>query len=115
VAEEFEKLKPFYSFNFDSVKSKQLSLITDIVNGHNCFGLLPTAYGKSATFFLLPLLRSAIEKKKFFSLIVSPIKSLMLDQVDQLTACGIKSVDLGPNMTEKQKQEMSLKRQTASN
>ena len=108
VAEEFEKLKSFYSFNFDSLKSKQLSLITDIVNGKDCFGLLPIGYGKSATFFLPPLLRSALENKKFYSLIVSPMKSLMLDQVDQLTACGIKSVALGPDMTEEQKKGFGI-------
>ena len=56
----------------------QYNIIVNALKGHNTLGLLPTGAGKSICYQLPALLQPAI------SFVVSPIKSLMLDQKQDL-------------------------------
>ncbi len=78
-----EILKKYWGYN--SFRELQEEIITSILNGYDTLGLLPTGGGKSIT-FQVPTL--AIEG---MAIIVTPIISLMKDQVDNLVARGIKA------------------------
>ncbi len=57
--------------------------------------VLPTGYGKSMSYILPPLILNEIEPdKKHMALVISPLKSLMLDQHATLKTHGISSMAL---------------------
>ena len=68
------------------LKPKQAKIIKQLERGRDVFGLLPTGYGKSATFILPHLVtgRNVI--------VVSPLIALMHDQYQNLTQRGIQAV-----------------------
>lgn len=65
-------------YGFDSFKSGQIEIIVNTLNRNDTVGLLPTGGGKSLTYQICTFLQPAI------SFIVAPIKSLMVDQVQNL-------------------------------
>jgi superfamily II DNA helicase RecQ len=58
----------------------------------NLIGIFPTGYGKSVCFQMLPLIHDAIYDRKHIGLVISPVKSLMIDQCQQTQILGISSV-----------------------
>ena len=58
----------------------------------NLIGIFPTGYGKSVCFQMLPLIHDAIYDRKHIGLVISPVKSLMIDQFQQTQKLGISSV-----------------------
>ena len=48
-------VKEKYRLKYD-LKKEQLDIISSIVSGRSCFGILPTGFGKSLTFYLPPLI-----------------------------------------------------------
>jgi len=80
-------------WNIDNLKDKQIEIINELLLGNDVIGLLPTGYGKSMCYILPPL----IIKKVVF--IISPLISLMEDQIDKLKKKKIKCTALhGNNM-----------------
>lgn len=67
-------------FGYDSFREGQLEIIMNCLNGEDTVGLLPTGGGKSLTYQICVMLQPAI------SFVVVPIKALMLDQFNNLTA-----------------------------
>lgn len=65
-------------FQFDTFNPGQLSVIINALKGKDTIGLLPTGGGKSLIYQYVALLQPCI------SFIVTPIKSLMKDQRDNL-------------------------------
>src|SRR5438874_13467517 len=70
-------------FGFTSFRPLQEQIIRDSLAGRDVFALLPTGGGKSLCFQLPALTRPGL------TLVVSPLISLMKDQVDALQASGI--------------------------
>lgn len=62
----------------------QLAIVERVLRREDVIGLLPTGAGKSITFQLPALLSPGL------TLVIDPIKSLMQDQVDNLSALGVK-------------------------
>ena len=65
------------------LKAKQIETINHIYNESDCISILPTGYGKSAIFQLLPWI---FQYKRgtthpLITIVVSPLNSLMHDQV----------------------------------
>lgn len=71
------------SFGFAAFRPLQEEIIGDVMAGRDVFALLPTGGGKSLCFQLPALMLPGL------TVVVSPLISLMKDQVDALQASGI--------------------------
>jgi ATP-dependent DNA helicase RecQ len=84
------------SCGYQQLKFEQSSIINHFVNGYDVFGCLPTGFGKSACFVMLPMifdyLDSCSTTNGSIIKVVSPITSLMNDQVSSCTSMGISAV-----------------------
>ena len=68
-----------------SFRPCQLEIIQSVLAGNDTLGLLPTGGGKSVTFQIPALILPGV------TLVVTPLISLMKDQVDHLRQAGIKA------------------------
>lgn len=84
ILELNEALK--YFFDYDGFKQGQEEVIRSVLKKENTLAVLPTGSGKSIC-YQLPALIS-----KGLTVVVSPLISLMIDQVNELTAGGVKQV-----------------------
>ncbi|MDX6406161.1 MAG: ATP-dependent helicase RecQ [Blastocatellia bacterium] len=83
-------LKQF--FGFDSFRPLQEEIIRDALAGRDVLALLPTGGGKSLCFQLPALARAGL------TVVVSPLISLMKDQVDALQASGVPATFLNSSL-----------------
>lgn len=74
------------TFGYKSFREGQEAIIEDVLNGRDVLGILPTGTGKSICYQLPAKLLPGV------TVVVSPLISLMMDQVKQLKAKGYKSV-----------------------
>ena len=70
-------------FGFRKFKKEQLMLIRSIMEGRDSFGILPTGYGKSLCYQIPALSMTGV------TLVISPLISLMKDQVDAVRDRGV--------------------------
>ena len=70
-------------WGYDSFRELQPQIIESVLTGHDTLGLLPTGGGKSITFQVPALLLPGL------TIVVTPLISLMKDQVDNLRQRGI--------------------------
>lgn len=73
-------------FQYSSFRQGQKEIIEDVLKGNNVLGILPTGSGKSICYQLPSILLDGV------TVVVSPLISLMLDQVKQLKANHFKRV-----------------------
>ena len=86
-------------FGYDSFRDGQREIVEALVNGENTLASCPTAFGKSICYQLPALIHSGL------SIVVSPLISLMKDQVDNLLKKGITSGGfINSTQTEKERQ-----------
>ena len=79
-------------FGYAAFRSLQENIIRDALAGHDVFVLMPTGGGKSLCFQLPALMRDGL------TLVVSPLISLMKDQVDALQTSGIAATFLNSTL-----------------
>ncbi len=80
-------------WGYDSFRPLQRDIIDSVLAGRDTIGLLPTGGGKSVTFQVPAMLLPGI------TVVVTPLISLMKDQVDNLNAVGIRAVYLHSGLT----------------
>src|ERR1700745_2348718 len=79
-------------FGYDEFRQLQEEIINEALAGRDVFGVVPTGGGKSLCFQLPALLRDGL------TIVVSPLISLMKDQVDALQTSGIPATFLNSTL-----------------
>ena len=80
-------------WGYDSFRPLQSEIVTSALSGHDTLGLMPTGGGKSITFQVPGLMMEGV------TIVVTPLISLMKDQVDNLKRRHIKAVTFHSGMT----------------
>lgn len=82
-----------YYYGYDSFRTGQEEIISEILHGQPVLAVLPTGAGKSICFQLPSLVLKGV------TLVISPLISLMKDQAEALTARGIPAAYLDSSMS----------------
>ncbi|MFY0669107.1 MAG: DNA helicase RecQ [Alteromonas stellipolaris] len=94
-------------FGYDEFRDGQGDVIHHVCKGGDALVLLPTGGGKSMCYQIPALIRAGT------GIVVSPLISLMQDQVEQLKALGVKAAYL--NSTLSQEEQARISEQMVSN
>jgi ATP-dependent DNA helicase RecQ len=87
-------------FGYDSFRGDQAEIIQQVVGGGDALVLMPTGGGKSLCYQIPALVREGT------GVVISPLIALMQDQVDALSAVGVRAAFL--NSTQDQAQRMRV-------
>lgn len=88
------------TFGFDSFRSGQAEIISAILCGNDVMAVMPTGSGKSLCYQLPAILRDGL------TVVVSPLISLMRNQVAQLRSYGIAAASLNSANTPEESNEI---------
>lgn len=83
-------------FGYDSFRPGQEEIIDQILSGRDVLAVMPTGAGKSLCYQLPALLMPGI------TVVVSPLISLMMDQVKALNEAGVHAAYINSSLTETQ-------------
>lgn len=83
-------------FGYDSLRKGQSELIEGILQGKDVLGIMPTGAGKSLCYQLPALMLEGT------TIVVSPLISLMSDQVKALNQAGVHAAYINSSLTENQ-------------
>jgi ATP-dependent DNA helicase RecQ len=86
-------------FGFDAFRPLQEQIIRDALAGRDVFAVLPTGGGKSLCFQVPALISPGL------TIVVSPLISLMKDQVDALQASGVPATFLNSTLSVSESRE----------
>ena len=85
-------VKAAQSLGYSDLKQEQKAVLKSFVEGKDVFVALPTGYGKSLCYALLPWIfdmKRGLVEKTSICMIVSPLIALMKDQSTSFTSKGI--------------------------
>ncbi len=88
-------------FGYDEFRGLQQQIVEHVTAGKDCLVLMPTGGGKSICYQIPALSFDGL------TIVVSPLISLMKDQVDALRANGIQAAYLNSSLTWQQEQEIA--------
>ena len=94
AADKFEVLKQF--FGYSSFRNGQEELVDALLSGQDVLGIMPTGAGKSLCYQVPAIIMNGI------TLVISPLISLMKDQVNALVQQGVSAAYLNRSLTEAQ-------------
>lgn len=84
-------LKQF--FGYTSFRKGQEEIISNILSKKDCLAILPTGAGKSICYQIPSLIFTHL------TIVISPLISLMKDQVDKLNSKNISAICINSNMS----------------
>lgn len=88
------------TFGYQQFRPGQQTIINAAISGRDCLVVMPTGGGKSLCYQIPALVMDGL------TLVVSPLISLMKDQVDQLMAAGVEAGCLNSTQTCEQQMEV---------
>ena len=88
------------AYGYKSFRPGQLEAVNSILNRHDLIAVMPTGSGKSVC-YQLPALRDGS-----FTVVVSPLRALMRDQVQALQARGVPAALIDSGVSPKQRQSI---------
>ncbi|MDF2587748.1 MAG: ATP-dependent helicase, RecQ-like [Anaerocolumna sp.] len=91
---KYDILKKY--FGYDSLRDGQEILIDSLLNGQDVLGIMPTGAGKSICYQIPALTFEGV------TVVISPLISLMIDQVKALNQAGIHAAYINGALTETQ-------------
>ena len=91
IEKAYEILKTY--FGYKEFRYGQKELVTNLINGTDCVGIMPTGAGKSICYQIPAILMDGI------TLVISPLISLMKDQVHALLEAGIPAAYINSSLT----------------
>ncbi len=80
-------------FGYETFRNKQESVVRHLVDGRDALVLMPTGGGKSLCYQIPGILRAGV------AIVVSPLISLMQDQVEALLQLGVKAAYLNSSLS----------------
>lgn len=83
-------------FGYDTFRKGQEDIIASVLSGNDALAVMPTGAGKSICYQVPALLLPGI------TVVISPLISLMQDQVKSLNAAGIHAAYINSSLTENQ-------------
>ena len=83
-------------FGHEGFRPGQEALVDALLQGKDCLGIMPTGAGKSMCYQIPALMRPGI------ALVISPLISLMKDQVAALKSAGVPAAYLNSSLTPRQ-------------
>ena len=95
--DKYEALKAY--FGYDTFRDGQEPLIDALLAGRDALGVMPTGAGKSLCYQVPALMLPGV------ALVVSPLISLMKDQVAALRAAGVAAAYINSSLTAAQQRE----------
>ena len=102
-----EVLKKYYGYS--SFREGQEQIIREILEGNDVLTIMPTGGGKSICYQVPALLLEGI------TIVISPLISLMKDQVDNINNLGIKSAYINSSLSNIEINKYSLEEQAILN
>ena len=81
-------------FGYDSFREGQKQVIDSILSGRDAFAVMPTGAGKSVCYQIPAMLLPGI------TLVISPLISLMQDQVKALNEAGVSAAFINSSLSE---------------
>lgn len=81
-------------FGYESFRKGQQEMIDGILKGHDCLGIMPTGSGKSLCFQIPAMMLNGT------TIAISPLISLMRDQINSLNQCGIPAICINSTINE---------------
>lgn len=86
------------TFGYQQFRPGQWAIVEAAIAGRDCLVVMPTGGGKSLCYQIPALVRDGL------TIVVSPLISLMKDQVDQLQANGVNAACLNSTLSREQQQ-----------
>ena len=83
-------------FGYASFRKGQEEIIDSLLSGHDALAIMPTGAGKSLCYQVPALMMEGV------TLVISPLISLMKDQVNALTSQGVRAAYLNRSLTDAQ-------------
>ncbi len=88
-----------HTFGYQEFRPGQEQIINAVMSGRDCLGIMPTGAGKSLTFQIpARMLPGTV-------LVISPLISLMKDQVDSIHSYGFKAVVINSTISYKEREK----------
>ncbi|MGY0163661.1 ATP-dependent DNA helicase RecQ [Edwardsiella tarda] len=88
------------TFGYQQFRPGQRAIVEAAIAGRDCLVVMPTGGGKSLCYQIPALVRDGL------TIVVSPLISLMKDQVDQLQANGVNAACLNSTLSREQQQSV---------